>query len=570
MQAWLASQISLHDTSINHDDRQAFATWGAIMIPDAEYNRLAVISPERLFHTSCRRVFLLILCGVLLISSCNFPGIKNNLKEPSMSDIRQTLQAIALTTPTAPSNEYPSEIGLTPIPTLGTPPVLEVSPFLPESTWESNPEVYTYITRSGDTLDALSKRFEIDARLIQSSAQLPQWGLLTDGLELHIPNTIGQDLDPQSALPDCELVNSPSSLDFDISAFISAQGGYLSRYTEVVQKVRLSGAQIIERVAIESSINPRLLLALLEQRSGLVRSLAGSQTSTIYPLGFHIVEWSGLYKELVMASTHLNAGYYGWRVGALNQIKFSDGKVMRLDPGLNAGTVALKNMYSKLVGRSQWQESIYGPGGLIDTYQQLFGDPWERCYRIGSLLPAGLQQPFLELPFLPGLRWSLTGGPHASWKTGSPRGALDFAPVTGEKACSVSAAWVTAPANGLVVRSDRNVVAIDLDKDGYEQTGWVIVFLHIADHERVQAGTTLKTDEKIGHPSCEGGNATGTHFHIARKQNGEWIAADWPLPFMMGGWQVFAGGREYLGGMFNGEQEIVASPVGPRTSIIMR
>jgi LasA protease len=83
-------------------------------------------------------------------------------------------------------------------------------------------------------------------------------------------------------------------------------------------------------------------------------------------------------------------------------------------------------------------------------------------------------------------------------------------------------------------------------------------------------GAVLKTNDQIGHPSCEGGNATGTHFHIARKYNGEWIAADWPLPFVLGGWQAYAGAKEYLGGMIKGEQEVVASPVGPRTSIITR
>jgi LasA protease len=189
---------------------------------------------------------------------------------------------------------------------------------------------------------------------------------------------------------------------------------------------------------------------------------------------------------------------------------------------------------------------------------------------VGPILPDDLGQPVLELPFQSGLRWSLTGGPHAAWKTGSPFGALDLAPVTGEKACVVSYAWVTSPAYGLVVRSERNVVALDLDRDGNEQTGWVIIFMHIADSERVQTGMALRTNDPIGHPSCEGGNATGTHFHITRKYNGEWISADWPLPFIMGGWQAFAGEKEYLGGMINGATQVVASPVGPRTSILIR
>jgi hypothetical protein len=43
-------------------------------------------------------------------------------------------------------------------------------------------------------------------------------------------------------------------------------------------------------------------------------------------------------------------------------------------------------------------------------------------------------------------------------------------------------------------------------------------------------------DDRIGHPSCEGGKATGTHVHITRKFRGEWIGADGPFPLVLGGW----------------------------------
>jgi hypothetical protein len=129
---------------------------------------------------------------------------------------------------------------------------------------------------------------------------------------------------------------------------------------------------------------------------------------------------------------------------------------------------------------------------------------------------------------------------------------------------------VTAPADGVVTRSNRNVVALDLDGDGYEQTGWVIVFLHIAELEHIPAGTPVRIDDRLGHPSCEGGNATGTHVHIARKYNGEWLTADGPLPLVLSGWQVYAGEKNYQGELRQGSQVVVASPVGPRTSIVTR
>jgi len=60
--------------------------------------------------------------------------------------------------------------------------------------------------------------------------------------------------------------------------------------------------------------------------------------------------------------------------------------------------------------------------------------------------------------------------------------------------------------------------------------------MHIESRHRVQAGTILQAGDLIGHASCEGGVTTGTHLHLARKYNGEWIPADGPIPFEMDGW----------------------------------
>jgi hypothetical protein len=48
------------------------------------------------------------------------------------------------------------------------------------------------------------------------------------------------------------------------------------------------------------------------------------------------------------------------------------------------------------------------------------------------------------------------------------------------RGCHESYAWVVASVPGLVVRSDNGVVVIDMDGDGYEQTGWTLLYLHIA------------------------------------------------------------------------------------------
>ena len=83
--------------------------------------------------------------------------------------------------------------------------------------------------------------------------------------------------------------------------------------------------------------------------------------------------------------------------------------------------------------------------------------------------------------------------------------------------------------------------------------------MHIAAEDRVAVGTQVKSGDRIGHPSCEGGVSYGTHTHIARRYNGVWIAADGNLPFDLDGW-ISQGNNntEYDGFLIKGNRSIQA------------
>jgi hypothetical protein len=80
----------------------------------------------------------------------------------------------------------------------------------------------------------------------------------------------------------------------------------------------------------------------------------------------------------------------------------------------------------------------------------------------------------------------------------------------------------------------------------------------------------VEAGDLIGHPSCEGGIATGTHVHLARKYNGEWILADGPLPFELSGWIAHAGTRPYQGLLVKDDATVVACPCASRETYISR
>jgi murein DD-endopeptidase MepM/ murein hydrolase activator NlpD len=176
----------------------------------------------------------------------------------------------------------------------------------------------------------------------------------------------------------------------------------------------------------------------------------------------------------------------------------------------------------------------------------------------------------MTLPFETHTPWVFTGGPHSAWEHDGPLAALDFAPAADKTGCLPTPTWIVAAAPGLVVRSGYGMVVVDLDGDGSEQTGWDILYLHVGNQNRVAKGVWVNTNDRIGHASCEGGIATGTHVHIARKYNGEWITADGPIPFDLSGWIAIAGDKPYLGELVKGNLIVTADVNGQSKASIYR
>ncbi|HEY5158744.1 MAG TPA: hypothetical protein VII93_12345 [Anaerolineales bacterium] len=429
-----------------------------------------------------------------------------------------------------------------------------------------------YVSQSGDNLQAVALHFGVEVSEITSIMDLPTTGLLNPNTTLVIPNRLAQEATTPSTqiIPDSEVVYSANAVGFDFAGYIHNAGGKLSTYSEAYSSIISTGSEDIQRMAFGSSISPRILLALIEYYTGWVRGPAKAGVDETYPLGYHDPNYTGLYQQMRLIVRELLAGYYGWRGGTVTELTFPDGSKLRLAPDLNAGTVALEYLFSQHLNQTEWLQAIDPNTGFPKLFSSMFGDPWERAQIFGPLFPPDLTQPTLTLPFEPGKLWSLTGGPHPAWEQESAWAALDFAPAMSQSGCVESDAWVVAVAPGEIVRSDAGYVVLDLDRDGFEETGWDVLYLHIATKERIPVGRLVNAGDRIGHPSCEGGEATGTHVHIARKYNGEWVAAGDPLPFVMSGWTAHAGDAPYKGTLTKGDQTITANQTASGNSHIIR
>ena len=441
----------------------------------------------------------------------------------------QAPTSVAETGPAADPTPTPTPVSPTPRPTRVPP----------------NSTAISYTVRPGDTLTGIATAFGTSTEQLMQINGLLNGDMLAVGQVLQV-TLAAQHVGPEAALiPDSEAVYGPSYAEFDLDARAEAWPGLFSAYTEMVGSEEMTGPEIVQQIAEQYGVGPRVLLALLELRGGWLSDPDPAPQARTYPLGYEAQEhWDGLHTQLSIAANALNMGLYGWMEDDLWLIQTEDGTYIQFAPTLNAGTAGVQRA---LAGGAEDYETFVAEVARFDAvYRRLFGDPFART--VAPLLPPDLEAPEMTLPWPEDETWYYTGGPHGGWGTGSAWAALDFVSDERDLGCWVSQKWATAAASGPVIISREGEVWQDLDDDGFLGTGWVVLYMHLASDGRPPAGTQLEVGDKIGHPSCEGGVGNASHLHIARRYNGVWIAADDPRwPMALSGWTPASTGRAYDG-----------------------
>jgi LasA protease len=497
------------------------------------------------------KIFILIIFAFSILA-CNFPITSLPRLFGQVPTLDQSIfdaTPAAQGTPQIPGGQAPA----TPIPAIVYDPA----------------EFSAYTVQSGDTLTAVAAHFGVGTDQVASAQPIPAHGLLPPGQVLILPRLAEDAPYPQFALPDSEIVNAESGRAFNIQDYIARTNGKLAGYSQEVDNSTLSGAEIVKLVSENTSVNPRFLLAFIEFRSHWVTENPADANLT-YPLGLNIPTYEGLFLELSASAKILNSGYYAWRAGSITELPFADGTSARIAPELNAGSAAVQYLFAKLFKQSTWYDALYGADGFLATYQRLFGDPLVYARTVEPIFTAGVQAPTLELPFAPGEEWVLTGGLHDDWNTGTPLGALDFAPNIQAARCSVSSAWVRASADGIVTRTGNGLLQTALVDNEGKSTGWELLYLHVSAKDRPAVGTVVHTNDPIGHPSCEGGEATGSHVHLARLYRGEWIGAGDPFPLVLSGWLAVPGDKPFYSTLVKGNQVVTGPNLNGNHAIIVR
>jgi LasA protease len=442
-------------------------------------------------------------------------------------------------TPVADTPELaPTPLDATPVPTFSPPPT-------------DPPGLYAI--QPGDTLPALALRFRVEnSALLRDNPGLPLTQTLAAGAWLALPGAAHTSGFAARLLPDDAFARTPAAAAFEVRAFVLAQPGFLAAYTEVISPTlpAQAGWQVVAEAARLYSLDPRLLLALLEYQSGALSDPNASAYVQEHALGADSPSMEpGLSHQLGWAGNQLNYGYYGWRSGAALSFSLPDGAFRTADGRLNAASFAVGRLLG-LLYRTEGFNRATSAEGLMAVYTRYFGDPWAR--HDPGFIPGGLTQPEMQLPFEPGRAWAFTGGPHAPWGRTLPWAALDFGPPAERPGCAPSPEWVTAVRDGVVVTSEAGIVELDVGG------GWTVFYLHVATLDRIPLGAAVRAGDRLGHPSCEGGRSTASHLHLARKYQGEWVPAAGHAPFVLSGWTAHFGSGAYYGRLTRGNQVVEA------------
>ena len=314
-----------------------------------------------------KQIPLLLILICLTLISCNFP----------IKDLAFTTHPYSTLDPRifeSPGTTIPPFAQ----PTVFSPKAFQPTPSVDETLY------HVYASQSGDTLRVVASHYSVSPLDITSSLPIPSTGIIPPGQYLVIPKTIANQEVREIVLPDSAVIDSPCAQDFDITSFVESAGGYLSSFSQLVAEDRISGAEVVQRVADNQSVNPRLLLAFIEYRSSLVYGRA--EPADIYhPLRMDNEYFKGLYQELSLAARKINTGYYAWRNGEITEVTFTDQQSARIAPNLNAGSVGILYHFAQLYPSTEWEDRLSGADGFVSLYLSMFGDPMQCATQVEPL-----------------------------------------------------------------------------------------------------------------------------------------------------------------------------------------
>ncbi|WP_156087655.1 M23 family metallopeptidase [Lysobacter sp. Root667] len=311
--------------------------------------------------------------------------------------------------------------------------------------------------------------------------------------------------------------------DFDIDAYLAKRAPHLSRYGET-----------ISHWAGYSGISPKVLIALMEQQSGVVTRKRAAADALSRPYGKLAQgrDFSAQTREVALA---------------LREALYAQDGPNAKGPVSLARANPIQSLFAR-AGASESSAAYSGDSEFQQVYAGLFNETRKAAPAsarfaagpdVGAL--AGPANGFLQFPYPRGQRWHV-GGAHTNTGSGNyPMSSLDMS-LGGGWGSNQSGTWVSSSAAGSFKRHSSCFAEV------VHSGGWSTTYYHLMN---IQYGTgaSIAANTRIANPAntqaqalCNGGASTGPHEHWSLKSNGSFYHLN---GVYVSGFQITAIGTSY-------------------------
>jgi len=293
------------------------------------------------------------------------------------------------------------------------------------------------------------------------------------------------------------------------------------------------------------SINPRVMLTLIEMRTGGISnaSVEGATDPDLFG-----ISPAGVNEQLEEVAEALTEAYYHHlrtitplptAERAPTQIRLGDGSNFTLPPETNAATYGIARSLA-FMGETRDLTTALDrsePDSFYQTYRRLFPDDdplnQSNVINISDPPPADL----FQVPYLITESWTFNGVHNWSGVAGSDMSSIDMSDGWPGWGADTSNIWVAAAAPGTVTRYSGCWLRVT------HSDGWMTAYYHL-ENPQVSTGNFVSYNQRLANyantlaeATCNGGSSTGPHLHFALLRNGAYVAIHGTI---LSGWSINA------------------------------
>jgi murein DD-endopeptidase MepM/ murein hydrolase activator NlpD len=293
-----------------------------------------------------------------------------------------------------------------------------------------------------------------------------------------------------------DLIYTPQEmLSFDIDRYLAKRAPHLR-----------SKSEVISHWAAYSGISPKVLIALMEQQSGVVTRTRMRGNPMARPFG-NLSRKNGFDQQVKDIAGQLEAVVYAQR----------DTQIAAKARGNAIDAVNPLQAFYEVAGESRSKAAMLGQMQFAETYGGLFNETWgakaKSSIAGARFVATALPTTTVSLPYAVGTTMKVEGAHSTN------NASLDF--ITEVPWGSSQSSYPIKASTSGTFKRHSSCYAEVIHSSGWSTSYYHIDRIALADGSSVSSGTTIAYPAKTTSQAlCDGGSADSPHLHWTLRNNG--------------------------------------------------